>query len=323
MTRTFLAMMIAGFFLHCNSALAQISHSVTLTWGASTTPYVAYNVYRSNTSGAYNTTPLASVSATSYTDSTVQAGQIYFYVVKAVDATHPNNLSAPSNEAMAVIPASSGTAPQPLSHANIIWQQDGTNVPSVWYMGGTGGSTVLSTKFLSISVTQPGWRIVAAGDLNGDGHPDLIWQQDGSNVPCVWYMGGSDGSTVLSSKFLSVTVPQPGWRIVAAADLNGDGHPDLIWQQDGSNVPCVWYMGGADGSTVLSTKFLSVTVPQPGWRIVAAADLNGDGHPDLIWQQDVSNVPSVWYMGGSDGSTLLSTILLSGPQPGWRIVGPK
>src|SRR5262245_43823388 len=167
MIRTSLAMMIAGFFLHSTSALAQIPHSVALTWEASTTPNVTYNIYRSNTSGAYSATPLASVSWTSYDDSAVQAGQAYFYIVRAVDSIDPNNLSAPSNEALAIIPAPSGPP-----HVNLIWQQDGTNVPGVWYMGGDDGSTMLSTKILSDS--QPGWRIVAVGDLNSDGHPDLI-----------------------------------------------------------------------------------------------------------------------------------------------------
>ena len=148
----------------------------------------------------------------------------------------------------------------------------------------------------------------------------LFWQQDGTNVPGVWYMGGTDGSTYLSSKLFSGA--QPGWRIVGVGDLNGDGHPDLIWQQDGTNVPGVWYMGGADGSTFLSAKIFSGP-PTAGWRIVGVEDLNGDGHPDLIWQQDETNVPGVWYMGGTDGSTYLSSKLLSGAQPGWRIVGPK
>ena len=204
MIRTSLAMMIAGLFLHSTSALAQIPHSVALSWEASTTPNVTYNIYRSNTSAAYGTTPLASVSGTSYTDYAVQAGQTYFYVVKAVDSTNPNNLSSPSNEALAIIPTPSG-----LPHVNLIWQQDGTNLPGVWYMGGADGSTFLSSKVLGDS--QPGWRIVAVGDLNGDGHPDLIWQ-NGTNLPSVWYMGGADGSTLLSSKVLSDS-PIPGWRI--------------------------------------------------------------------------------------------------------------
>jgi hypothetical protein len=162
----------------------------------------------------------------------------------------------------------------------------------------------------------PTGRVV---DFDGNGHPDLLWQQDGTNEPVVWYMGGTDGSSLLSSKALYA--PVPGWRIVGVADLDGNGHPDLLWQQDGTNEPVVWYMGGDDGSSLLSDKVLYG--PLPGWRIVGVADLDGEGHPDLLWQQDGTNWPVVWYMGGADGSSLLSSKALYAPVPGWRIVGPK
>ena len=188
--------------------------------------------------------------------------------------------------------------------------------PYVWCMGGADGNVVQSMKNLSGSV--PGWRVVTVADLNGDGVPDLIWQQDGTNVVGVWYMAGADGSTVASMRNLSG--PVPGWRLVGIADLNRDGVPDLIWQQDGTNLVGVWYMGDA-GGTVLGMKNLSGAVP--GWRVVGLADLNGDGVPDLIWEQDATNVVGVWYMGGSDGSVVQSTKNLSGPVSGWRVVGPK
>jgi hypothetical protein len=308
-------MMIAGF-LFSFSAVAQTAHSVTVNWGASTSPNVLYNVYRSNTSGVYGATALTSLSGTSYTDFAVQEGLTYFYVVRAVDAMNPNNLSAPSNEAVATIPVTTPPPPQS-SHINLLWQQDVTNVPVIWYMGGTDSSTMLSAKAFYSSL--PTWRIVGVGDLNGDGHPDIVWQQDGTNIPCVWYMGGADGSTMLSAKILGGAVA--GWRIVGVADMNGDRHPDLIWQQDGTNVPGIWYMGGADGSVFLSAKGLGPDGPEPGWRIVGVADLNGDGHPDLIWQQDGTNVPGVWYMGGADGSVSLSSKTMGGAVAGWRIVG--
>jgi hypothetical protein len=203
------------------------------------------------------------------------------------------------------------------AHPDLIWQQDGTNVPAVWYMGGADGSALLGAKALSGSL--PSWRIVSVADLDGDGHPDLVWQQDGTNIPAVWYMGGADGSTLLRSGTLSG--PVPGWRIGGVADLNGDGHADLVWQQDGTNIPAVWYMGGADGSSLLSAKALSG--PLPSWRIVGVADSDGDGHPDLIWQQDGTNAPALWYMGGVDGSTFVRSKVLSGPAPGWRVAGPK
>ena len=56
---------------------------------------------------------------------------------------------------------------------------------------------------------------------------------------------------------------------------------------------------------------------------MANADMDRNGHPDLIWQQDGTNIPSIWYMGGADGSTIIAGKELSGSVPGWRIVGPK
>jgi hypothetical protein len=43
---------------------------------------------------------------------------------------------------------------------------------------------------------------------------------------------------------------------------NRDGNPDLIWQQDGTHVPAVWYMGGGGGSTIIGGKELRRPVPR-------------------------------------------------------------
>ena len=80
------------------------SRNVLLNWTASTSPDIAgYNVYRATTlGGAYqqlNTSPLP---GTSYVDTDVVPGQIYFYVTTAADQ---NNVeSAFSNEAVALVP---------------------------------------------------------------------------------------------------------------------------------------------------------------------------------------------------------------------------
>ena len=79
-----------------------VPHSVSLSWVASTTPGVTYNVYRSTTLGSYTTTPLASsISTTSYTDNAVQSGQTYYYVITAANSASE---SSRSNEVPAAIP---------------------------------------------------------------------------------------------------------------------------------------------------------------------------------------------------------------------------
>ena len=80
-----------------------VSHSVTLTWTASTSTVSGYNVYRSIVSGGpYTKLNSTLVAATTYTDTSVQSGQTYFFVATAVDSSGVE--SADSTEVSATIP---------------------------------------------------------------------------------------------------------------------------------------------------------------------------------------------------------------------------
>lgn len=78
-------------------------HSVGLSWSASNSVVMGYNVYRGPTSGGpYSKINTALDTSTTYTDTTVVAGQTYFYAATAVDDT--GNESSYSNQVQAVIP---------------------------------------------------------------------------------------------------------------------------------------------------------------------------------------------------------------------------
>jgi hypothetical protein len=79
-------------------------HTVALAWTASTSTVSGYNVYRgTTTNGPYSTKLNSSlVGSVQFTDTTVTAGQTYFYVVTAVDSS--NVESTFSNQATAIIP---------------------------------------------------------------------------------------------------------------------------------------------------------------------------------------------------------------------------
>jgi hypothetical protein len=81
------------------------AHSVQLSWTGSTSPsVVGHNVYRGTTSGGpYTKVNSSLVASTNYTDSTVQNGVTYFYVVTAVNSS--NAESGFSNVATAPVPS--------------------------------------------------------------------------------------------------------------------------------------------------------------------------------------------------------------------------
>jgi len=78
-------------------------HVVLLNWTASTSSgVVGYNVYRGATSGGPYTLLSSPGNVTSYTDTTVVAGQAYFYVVTTLGSG--NVESAYSAQSQAIIP---------------------------------------------------------------------------------------------------------------------------------------------------------------------------------------------------------------------------
>jgi hypothetical protein len=85
------------------SSSQAVSHSVSLTWAASTSSVAGYHVYRSQVSGGpYAILDSSLVPSDAFTDSNVQSGSIYYYVVKSV--TQAGIESADSTQVAANIP---------------------------------------------------------------------------------------------------------------------------------------------------------------------------------------------------------------------------
>jgi hypothetical protein len=192
-------------------------------------------------------------------------------------------------------------------YSDIIWQNPVSGASAVYYLDGAQGTTILGTGSFTGANS---WHIVAVADFNLDGHPDLVWQDPTTGESQIWFMGGAQGTTVLG------TVPVTSansWRIVAASDFNLDGHPDLVWQDPVSGHAQIWYLAGPQGATLTGAANLTLTNT---WNIVGASDFNGDGHPDIVWQDPVSGAVQVWYLSGPQGNVVSSAAELLGQGPG-------
>jgi hypothetical protein len=85
------------------TGLQTVSHDVVLSWNASASPVIGYNIYRGQVSGGpYTKVTSAPVGVASGVDSTVQSGSTYYYTVTSIDSS--NMESGFSNETSAIIP---------------------------------------------------------------------------------------------------------------------------------------------------------------------------------------------------------------------------
>ena len=282
---------------------------IDLTWRQTSAPVSTFTIKRGIAPGGPYQIIATSVTTPSYADMdpSLNRSTRYYYVVSA---TNQNGESGNSNEVSAIPPWGVTTR-----RPDVFWQNDATGHTTVWHMGGNQGTSL--TAWNSIT-TATGSDLAASADFNRDGVRDLVWQHKTSRQITIWFMGGSQTDTLTAS---SIVAAAPGWTIVGAADFNADTRPDLVLQNDSTRQATIWYMGGAQGTSITSWAWLHPT-GVPGWKIAAIADFNGDHKPDLVWQNDATRAASLWYMTGAQGTTMASwTWLSASGTPGWTIVG--
>jgi len=150
----------------------------------------------------------------------------------------------------------------------------------------------------------------------------VIAGHEGTGQVAVNFFGGSQGTTLLRSETIS-PLSAMGWNVVGAADLNGDGHPDLLLQNSSTRQVMVAYLGGSSGTAVTATQELNSS-SFGGWTAVGMQDMNGDGHPDMVLVNDATGESIVNYYGGELGVAYLgSSYLDRSGSPDWKLVVPS
>ena len=184
--------------------------------------------------------------------------------------------------------------------------------------GGPGGVSVLLgngdgtfQKALEYSSGGDGAGVIAVADVNGDGKPDLLVPNDGSDNVCVM-LGKGDGTFQRPVCYDSGGVAP---ITVAVADVNRDGKPDLLVANECATSDCTAggsvgvLLGKEDGTFQTAVAFASGGNTAYS---VAAMDVSGDGKPDLM----VTNANSS-TVGVLINTTIseTSTALVSSPNP--------
>jgi fibronectin-binding autotransporter adhesin len=135
----------------------------------------------------------------------------------------------------------------------------------------------LTRSFLADTATAGGSR-VASGDVNGDGHADIITAAGpGAGSATVRVFNGNTGT--LMRQFLAYPSNSPGGVHVAAGDVNSDGFADIVTGRDNA-LPEVKVFDGRTGAVI--GDFLAYEPNVVDGVRVAVGDMDADGFAEII-----------------------------------------
>jgi hypothetical protein len=87
---------------------------------------------------------------------------------------------------------------------------------------------------------------------------------------------------------------------------------DIVLFNSATRQTVIGYLSGA----ALIGAALGPTLPM-NWQLVAAADFNGDGHPDYLLYRPDTRETAIWHL---NNNVFVNSVFVLTPPSGWTVL---
>lgn len=139
---------------------------------------------------------------------------------------------------------------------------------------------------------------VSFGDLDGDGKQDVVVANSGDNSLSVFQNKSTPDTLQLLPKISLTTGNLPS--MIAVYDIDGDGKPDVVCTNHGSNTVSVFRNTGTGGVLSFAAKTDFITGKAPYGLVVA--DIDGDGTQEIVVANENDFTISIFKNASTPGT---------------------
>ena len=184
----------------------------------------------------------------------------------------------------------------------------------LWLYPGDGSGLFTSPRIKIGSGFNAVKMLTVAGDITGDGLPDLQGQLK-RGAMMIWPGRGTAG---LGARYVSHSAIA-GTAQIAVGRWDADGAPDSLVRL--KNGTLTVYRGNGPGglmSPTSATPRISTNVSAYDW-VIGVSDIGGDGHPDLIVRN--SSTGDLYELPGKHDGSLGTPVLLGTGMEAYDLAG--
>jgi beta propeller repeat protein len=156
----------------------------------------------------------------------------------------------------------------------------------VWWENDAGSPSHFTQHGINASIIEVSG--VAVGDLDGDGHLDVVGASAVDGV--VWWENNGTGSFYGNQRELDASFTDAFGMEVAVGDMDSDGHLDVLGASVGDGI--VWWENDGSGEFYDDQEIDDTFTGVYG---IAVGDLDGDGDLDVVGAADETTDDVAWW----------------------------